>query len=129
MKVQVSLPLELRLEENGCIYYFYLEKPRVVKIVTLEKAWEYYEMRSVRSQCDSEMIVTEPIAITLFISYDLKRIYECEGIKKFLKKESDEVKCKGGMVILRGQKKIPKGFYLTTRIDVIGPRLKALLKH
>ena len=112
--------------EGTCQYRVYLESPRVTKVVTIDRAWEYYEMRSVRSNCPLNTDTSIPTIVTVHLSPNLKGFYECKGVKSFFEGNNDVIRCRGGLLISRGIKKVPIGFYIITRIDVIGPRLKAL---
>ena len=126
LRVEISLPYELRIVEGDCQYKIYLESPRIMKVVTLENAWEYYDMRSVRSDCSLKANLNVPMVVTVYLSQNLKEFYECKNVKSFLEGNGDVIECKGGLLIYKGIKKLPMDFYVVTRIDVIGPRLKAL---
>ncbi len=126
MKVLISLPFDLELQEGGCRYYLYLEYPRILRYEVIENSWNYYDMRGIVIRCgDTSTKIYKDMKVTLWIS-SLRRRYRCSDVYEFITGEKDSVACNGGLVLWRGEKPQTMGKYIITRVDVIGPRIKAL---
>ena len=134
MKVSVSLPFAITLRDCGdrVEAKLYLEWPRIELKVDLTDSWNYYFHRGLQIRRNGQLarIILKPIELTLFFS-TLKNggVYCCEGLEKFLRETEEgvrsELACSKGLLLYNWGVRDSKGPFLKTRIDALGPRLKA----
>ncbi len=129
MRVTISLPFQLTLknEDGSLTAKLHLEWPRKVIEADVNDSWKYYFNRGVRIHVNgNESIILKPFELTL--SFSLLREdedYVCEHLEEFLEEKVSEVKCSKGLVIRRGNWHNTKSAFIKTRIDVLGPRIRA----